>query len=167
MLNIATQEAERLALDFRISLFHCYATEQPTTFKLADATLRPAPSRRQWIPVEAGEVYVRRWALPAARLPLQAQIGAKTGEEDAAASDLSSSAAAPVHSTAFTMGVTPAASLSHGDSNNAAGSDDDAHMGLDERDLADSKKIMLKLLVQVGSDAKVDRDVVASQQLRK
>ena len=38
-------------------------------------------------------------------------------------------------------------------------------MGLDERDLADSKKIMLKLLVQVGSDAKVDRDVVASQQL--
>eukprot|EP00946_MAST-07B_sp_MAST-7B-sp1_P004285 g4285.t1 len=102
---------------------------------------------------------------PSGASAAQAQIGAKTGAEDAAASDLSSSAAAPVPSTAFTMGVTPAASLSHGDSNNAAGSDDDAHMGLDERDLADSKKIMLKLLVQVGSDAKVDRDIVASQQL--
>eukprot|EP00946_MAST-07B_sp_MAST-7B-sp1_P001986 g1986.t1 len=95
----------------------------------------------------------------------KAQTAEKTGAGEAAASDLSSSAAAPAPSVAFTMGVTPAAALSHGDSNNAAGSDDDADMGLDEKDLADSKKIMLKLLVQVGSDAKVDRGIVASQQL--
>jgi hypothetical protein len=63
------------------------------------------------------------------------------------------------------MGVTPAAGpLSQG-GDGAGGSGEDAEMGLDERDLADSKKIMLKLLVQVGSDAKVDRNVVASQQL--
>jgi hypothetical protein len=36
---------------------------------------------------------------------------------------------------------------------------------METNDFEESKKIMLKLLVQVGSDAKVQRDVVASQQL--
>ena len=41
----------------------------------------------------------------------------------------------------------------------------DNAMDVEEIDLNESKKIMLKLLVQVGSDAKVERAIVASQQL--
>ena len=59
--------------------------------------------------------------------------------------------------TEFVMGMqAPSAA----DTNNGEGP-----MDLEEVDLNESKKIMLKLLVQVGSDPKVERDVVASQQL--
>ena len=67
----------------------------------------------------------------------------------------SAAAAAAAAPAAFVMGMqAPSSTNDEGDA-----------MNVEETDLKESKKIMLKLLVQVGSDAKVDREIVASQQL--
>ena len=151
---------------FAFSLLSCGTRQEPAAAQ--PSRPRPdvdpcaqAPSRRQWIPVEAGEVYVRRRrrTLSEWRVCRQAQIGAKTGAEDAAASDLSSPAR--FVPPPLTMGVTPAASLSHGAATMPPGRM--TRIWALMKGICGLKKIMLKLLVQAGSDAKVGLiDVVAN-----